>query len=264
MLINSSSNAENYGWLKDLPGMREWVGQRVILNLETTAAKLVNKTYEHTVGVNRQDIEDDTLGLYSTIFQQQGEIVARHPDDLVWGLLPQGFTVAGFDGQPFFDADHAGFSRNKAEVSWSNVQTGSGKPWFVADLSRNFMKPLIFQMRKAPQFVSKTRADDDHVFMQGEYLYGVDARYNAGFGFHQLIVGSQAALDADSYEAARLALAGQFRPDGSPLPVRATHVIVGESNRLAAARILNQEFLAGGESNINRGTAQIIVSPWLE
>jgi phage major head subunit gpT-like protein len=109
MTIPSTGSAETYGWMKDLPGMREWVGQRVIHNLEATAAQLVNKHWEHTIGVSVDDIEDDKLGIYSTIFKQQGEIAARHLDDLVWGLLSQGFTATGFDGQPFFDADHAGF-----------------------------------------------------------------------------------------------------------------------------------------------------------
>ena len=109
MVIPSSGAAENYGWLKDLPGMREWLGQRVINNLETAVATLKNKHWEHTVGVSADAIADDKLGIYKPVFNMQGEIAARHPDDLVWGLLPEGFSVSGFDGQPFFDADHLGF-----------------------------------------------------------------------------------------------------------------------------------------------------------
>lgn len=264
MVIPSTSDAENYGWMKDLPGMREWVGQRVINNLESTAAQIRNKKYEHTIGVSRDAIEDDKLGIYSTIFQQQGEIAARHPDDLVWGLLAQGFTTAGFDGQYFFDTDHPGFDRDGAVKSWSNVQAGSGKPWFLMDLSRAYMKPLIFQLRKAAQFVRKTREEDDNVFMEGTYLFGADSRYAAGFGFHQLAFGSQDDLDATNYDLARQALAGQFRPDGSPLGVKATHLICGPSNEAQARELLEADRNAAGATNIWRGTAQLIVSPWLE
>jgi phage major head subunit gpT-like protein len=264
MTIPSTGAAENYGWMKDLPGMREWVGQRVINNLETTAAQLVNRKWENTIGVSRTAIEDDKLALYATVFQQQGEIVARHPDDLVWGLLPTGFSVQGFDGQYFFDTDHPGYNRAGEAVSWSNVQTGAGKPWFLMDLSRSFLKPLIFQLRQAPRFVRKTADTDDSVFFNDTYLYGADARYVAGFGFHQLAFGSQTALTADNYAAARLALGSQFRPDGSPLPITPTHLVVGPSNEAAARTLLEKEFLSGGESNIWRGTAQLIVSPWLE
>lgn len=264
MVIPSTADAENYGWMKDLPGMREWVGQRVIHNLETTSAQLKNKKYEHTIGVKEDDIDDDKLGIYGTIFAQQGEIVARHPDDLVWGLLPAGFATKGFDGQYFFDTDHAGYDRNKAQASWSNVQAGAGAPWFLMDLSRSFLKPLIFQLRKKVGFVSKNRQEDDNVFMEGTYLFGASGRYVAGFGFHQLAFGSKAALDATNYEAARTALAGQFRPDGSPLGVKATHLVCGPSNEAKARTLLMKERLANGEDNIWNGTAELIVCPWLE
>ncbi|MBA3997033.1 MAG: head protein [Candidatus Accumulibacter sp.] len=264
MVVPSTSDAENYGWMKDLPGMREWVGQRVIHNLEATGAQLKNKKYEHTIGVKRDAIEDDKLGIYSTLFAQQGEIAARHPDDLVWGLLATGFGTKGFDGQYFFDTDHVGYGRDKAEKSWSNTGGGAGAPWFLMDLSRSFMKPLIFQNRKSVKFVRKTRDDDDTVFMEDTYLFGADARYVAGFGFHQLAYGSKDALDAANYEAARLALSGQFRPDGSPLGVKATHLVCGPSNEAKARALLMKQTLAGGEDNIWNGSAELIVSPWLE
>jgi phage major head subunit gpT-like protein len=264
MLIPSTSDAENYGWMKDLPGMREWVGQRVYNNLEATAAQLRNKKWENTIAVKRDAIEDDKLGIYSNVFAMQGELVARHPDDLVWGLLAAGFTTTGFDGQYYFDTDHASYNRAKAEVSWSNTQGGSGAPWFLMDLSRAFMKPMIFQERKKAQFVSRTRPDDPHVFDHDEFVFGADARYTAGFGFHQLAVGSKLALDATNYEAARVSLAAQFRPDGSPLGVMPTHLVVGPSNEAEALELLNAERNTAGATNVWKGTAQLIVSPWLE
>lgn len=264
MTIPSTSDAENYGWMKDIPGMREWVGPRVYHNLEATAAQLKNKHWEHTISVNRDNIEDDKLGIYSNLFAMQGEIAARHPDDLVWGLLTAGFTTKGFDGQYYFDTDHAGFNRDKEAVSWSNTDSGAGAPWFLMDLSRTYMKPLIFQDRKKVQFVSRNRADDPKVFDENTYVFGADARYNAGFGFHQLAYGATVDLDAAAYDAARQALAGQFRPDGSPLGVRATHLVVGASNEAAALELLQAERNAAGATNIWRNTAQLIVSPWLE
>ena len=109
MRVPSTADTENYGWMKELPGMREWVGQRQINNLEASAAQLKNKTYEHTIGVKRENIEDDKLGIYTPMLSMQGEVVARHPDELVWGLLPVGFSTTGFDGQYFFDTDHVGY-----------------------------------------------------------------------------------------------------------------------------------------------------------
>jgi len=264
MTVPSTTSAENYGWMKDLPGMREWVGPRVIHNLEASTAQLKNKTYEHTIGVNVDDIEDDKLGIYTPMFAMQGEIAARHPDDLVWGLLRNGFSTAGFDGKPFFSANHEGFDEKGKAKAFNNLQTGNGNAWFLMDLSRNYMKPLIFQNRMGVQQVRKTAASDDNVVLENTYLFGCKARYNAGFGFHQLALGSKAALDATNYEAARLALATQRRVDGSPLGVGGTHLVCGPSNEGKARALLLRQSLAAGEDNIWYNSSQLIVCPWLD
>lgn len=262
MVVNSTTKIENYGWLKELPGMREWVGDRVINNLEATSAQLVNKNWEHTFAVKRDDIEDDTLGIYNNIVSMQAETVARHPDELVWNLLPQGFSTTGFDGQYFFDTDHVGFDVDGNETSWSNTGGGSGAVWVLADLSRNFMKPLIFQNRRAAQFVSKTNPNDDNVFFSGEFVFGADARYTAGFGFHQLAFGAKDTLDATSFKEARLALTTQRRRDGTPLPVRPTHLIVGPSRLDEAEAIIKADFI-GGTKNTLYNQVEIIECPYL-
>ena len=263
MRVPSTADTENYGWMKELPGMREWVGQRVIHNLESSAAQLKNKHYEHTIGVKRTHIEDDKLGIYTPMLSMQGEVVARHPDELVWGLLPAGFSTKGFDGQYFFDTDHVGYTSAGAETSWSNTGGGAGASWFLMDLSRSFMKPMIFQERKKAEFVPMTRPDSDHVFMNNEYIYGADARYVAGFGFHQLAYGSKATLDASSFAAGRLTLETQRRPDGSPLAVTATHLVCGPSRRTEAEAVLMKEYLAAGESNTNYKAVTLVVDPRL-
>lgn len=263
MEVPSSTSAENYGWIKDLPGMREWVGERQINNLEAAAAQVKNKTWEHTIGVGVDEIEDDKLGIYAPMFSIQGEVAARHPDDLVWGLLPDGFATKGFDGKTFFAADHEGFDEKKKPKAFNNVQAGSAAPWFLMDLSRTYMKPLIFQRRLAVQRTNKTRPEDDNVFLENKYLYGCKARYNSAFAFHQLAFGSKATLDATNYEAARLAMASQKRPDGSPLGVAGTHLVVGASNEGKARALLLKQTLAAGEDNIWYNSAQLIVSPWL-
>lgn len=263
MRVPSTADIENYGWMKELPGMREWVGQRVIHNLEASGAALKNKNYEHTIGVDRNNIDDDKLGIFAPMFSMQGEIVANHPDELVWGLLPNGFATKGFDGQYYFDNDHVGYDKDGKEASWSNTGGGAGAPWFLMDLSRKFMKPLIFQDRRKAEFVSLNRPTDSNVFMDRKFLFGVDARYVAGFGFHQLAYGSKATLDAGAFEAGRLGLETQRRPDGSPLPVIATHLVCGPSRRAEAEALLKKEYLANGESNGNYKAVELVVNPWL-
>lgn len=61
----------------------------------------------------------------------------------------------------------------------------SDTAWFLLCTKRP-IKPLIFQQRKKAKFVSKTAETDDNVFFSKKFLYGVDSRDNAGFGFWQM------------------------------------------------------------------------------
>lgn len=55
--------------------------------------------------------------------------------------------------------------------------------WYVLCLNPALeVKPIIFQMRKEPQFVSMDKVDDTNVFMQNEFYYGVDDRFAVGYG----------------------------------------------------------------------------------
>lgn len=268
MEVPSSASIENYGWMKDLPGMREWVGPRVINNIESAMAQVKNKTFEHTIGVNVDDIADDKLGIYGTRFAMQGEVAARHPDDIVWGQLLAGFTTKGFDGKNFFAVNHETYDEKGKAKAWSNVQDGGQSPgtaWFLLDLSRAYMKPIIFQKRQDIQQTAMVDANNPHVFLNNEYLYGIKARYNAALGFHQLAFGSKAELNATNYEEARLALSGQRRPDGSPLGVGGAGfaLVCGAQNEGKARTLLMKQNLAAGEDNIWFNSAQLIVSPWL-
>lgn len=50
------------------------------------------------------------------------------------------------------------------------------------------VKPLIFQLRKAPEFVSLDRVDDYFVFNSRKFRYGVDGRWINGYGFWEMAV----------------------------------------------------------------------------
>ena len=58
------------------------------------------------MGVDRNAVEDDKLGLYNVSIQMLAQSAAAHPDELIFKLLASGFTEKCFDGQPFFSAAH--------------------------------------------------------------------------------------------------------------------------------------------------------------
>lgn len=252
----STTDAETYAWLGDIPGMREWIGEREIQNLSASDYTIKNKDFELTVGIDRNAIEDDKIGLYNTSVEMLGHSAAMHPDKLVFELLKKGFTERCFDGAVFFSDEHEIGEKkvsNKGTAKLSldayiaarsgmmsltnskgeplnlipnrlvvppalekaamditeadfingtrNTMKGTAKPLVVPQLAGSDtawflmcttmpIKPLIYQQRKKPKFVSKTNETDDNVFMSKRFIYGVDSRGNAGFGFWQMAYGS--------------------------------------------------------------------------
>lgn len=261
-LVPSTTKTEDYGWLGKIPRMREWIGDRQIQNLKLHSYSIKNKSFESTVGVDRDDIDDDTLGVYSPIFQTLGSNAAEHPDELVFALLAAGFATTCYDGQYFFDIDHPVLLADGTTSSVSNVQAGNGNPWFLLD-TRRPLKPLIYQERKKPNFVAMDKETDANVFFKKEYVYGVDNRCNVGFGFWQQAFGSKDVLDNANFEAAYDAM-GAFKGDNEkPLGIKPTLLVVGPSNASAARKIVEAQLINGGDSNTNFRRVELLEVPWL-
>lgn len=106
---DASSNraSEKYGWIGNVPGMREWLGERQFSELRAANFVLENKHWENSVLVKKTDLADDNLGQYGPLLEQLGIEAAYHPDELWFSVLEQGASSTCFDGQYFFDTDHA-------------------------------------------------------------------------------------------------------------------------------------------------------------
>jgi phage major head subunit gpT-like protein len=261
MQVSSSGRDETYGWLGQFPQLREWIGPRVINNLKAYGFTIANRKFESTVSVTRDAISDDRLGVFKPAFSEMGHLARNHPEELVMGMLVNGFASECFDGQFFFDTDHPIADRNGVVSSVSNMQAGAGDAWYLLDTGRG-VKPLIWQEREDYEFQTVTALTDHNVFINDEYLYGVRARVNAGYGLWQLAFGSKATLDATNYAAARAAMM-DFRADGGRiLGINPTTLVVPPSLEDAALTLLNTEINAGGGSNPWKGTADLIVTPF--
>lgn len=258
-LVPSTTMTEDYAWLGEFSRLREWIGERQINRMKVHGYSLKNKKYEATEGVPREYVEDDTVGVLMPKFQDMGYAAATHPDELVFGLLAEGFTTLCYDGQNFFDTDHP-----VGDDVASNMQSGSGAPWFLLDTSRP-LKPLIYQRRSDYELRAKTDAGtSDHVFLHDEYLYGVNGRGNVGFGFWQQAFASKAELSAANFNSAYETLSGMKSDKGRPLGIMPNLLVVGPKNRAAAKTIIEAENNAQGASNINYKAVEVLVVPWLE
>lgn len=252
----STTSEETYAWLGDIPGMKEWVGDREIQNLSTSDYTIKNKRFELTVGIPSEAIDDDKIALYNPSIQMLGQSAAMHPDELTFGLVKNGFKEKCYDGEAFFSENHkvgkktySNMGKKKLSMDsyaearasmmslvnsknrplklipdilvvppalegigrkilmadeiegTTNTMKGTAEILVVPDLAGNDtawylmctnrpIKPLIYQERQKAKFVSKTSDTDDNVFFEKKYIYGVDSRGNAGFGFWQMAFGS--------------------------------------------------------------------------
>lgn len=92
--------------------MREWLGDRQIQNLAAYMQRLTPKNYEQTIGVPKNSIEDDQIGLYRPAIQQMAMSARTH----AWDLIRAAFTattgaafatlVDGLDNVAFLSASH--------------------------------------------------------------------------------------------------------------------------------------------------------------
>lgn len=123
MEVPSTTRENRYGWMKLLPRMREWIGERKVNNLVARGYTIENKDWEDTISVERNQIMDDTLGLFAPALAMMGEQAARHPDDLLTTLMQTGTSALCFDGLPYFSASHPVDSDNAALGTYSNLFT---------------------------------------------------------------------------------------------------------------------------------------------
>lgn len=119
----SSTLEEAYAIVGASPRMREWIGERVVQNFTAQIASLKNKDWEVTIEVDRNDIEDDRIGIYAPQISDLGKNAALLWDDLCADALLQGHVNLGFDGQYFFDTDHPMDPGNPLSSSLSNLFT---------------------------------------------------------------------------------------------------------------------------------------------
>ncbi|WP_172298343.1 Mu-like prophage major head subunit gpT family protein [Pseudoruegeria sp. HB172150] len=262
-VVPSTTSENLYGWLGELPGMREWLGERVVRNLEEHDYRVKNRDWEETLGVNRNHIKDDTVGQYSKRFELMGRSAARHPELLVWEALKAGFTDECYDGQPFFDTDHPVLDEDGEETTVANTDGGAGNPWFLL-CTNEVVMPILLQVREAAQFVALDQPTDRDVFLNKLFLYGSEWRGAVAYAFWQMAWGSKQDLDADTYKLARQSLTSMRSDYGHPMGLMPNLLVVGPSNEAAGRELLNSERNAAGATNVWKDTAELLVCPWLD
>ena len=100
IVFTGGGSATEHGWIEQLHGIHEWVGERVIDNAKLGKLTVVNRDFENTVSVPRNAIEDDQYGVYAPLVAMLG----ADSEGLWKKLAIEALAGNGewADGNPFF------------------------------------------------------------------------------------------------------------------------------------------------------------------
>ena len=270
-VIPSNSAKNTYPDLSQWPEFRKWVGPRQFKNLSAKGYSIENETFEASVEVKREDIEDDNLGVSAHIAEASGVAAKVLPDELVAKLIADAHTELCYDGKPFFSADHLGkytgddVNGDPVFAAQSNIIGDPTKPLVAVlmDTTKPF-KPFIVQPRRDFALTAKFNANDDNVFHNNVFQYGSDGRIGAGYGPWQCAVAIHETLTPETYAQARARLGGFVGDSGRLLGTRGTMLLVGTAQETAAFELLNADKIGNGKSNIWKGTAKLVINPYMQ
>lgn len=272
---SSTGDAEVYPRLNMLPGLREWVGERVVNWLTLSTFSIVNKTYESTIAVKRENLEDDKYGFLSQIAQGMGQATGELPDNLIAGLMKDGNTSIVADGSNFYDTDHPNFNADGTNGTNTNYQAApdgyTGPSWYLMATDKP-TRPFIYQTRRP--FVLKALFDPSghDVYWKNEFSWGTDGRCNAGYGLWYLTFRSDAPMTLANLIAARTAMAAWRRPDGTPMGIVGDLLVAPVALFPSARTYCENEYLPAGDpaatgvgtvANTFRGLSKALENPWL-
>jgi phage major head subunit gpT-like protein len=194
-----------------------------------------------------------------------GQTAGRLPDLLIASLMKNGTSTIGIDNQNFFDAAHPNFTASGGVTTQPNYQAGSSPSWYLIDTSQ-VLRPFIFQRRRPFVLTPRLSLTDPSVFDRNEFQWGTDGRCNAGYGLWQFAFRSDAQLNLANLEAARVTMANWRRPDGAPMGIKPTTLMVPTALYPVARAYCENQFdpLASALTpNTFQGLSKAVENPWL-
>ncbi|HYD29198.1 Mu-like prophage major head subunit gpT family protein [Brevundimonas sp.] len=107
MFFTSDQAGEEYKWLGQSPAMREWVGGRNAKGFRENGLTITNKHYEATIEIQVSEMRRDKTGQVMVRIDELAERANSHWASLCSALILNGAAGVCYDGQYFFDTDHA-------------------------------------------------------------------------------------------------------------------------------------------------------------
>jgi phage major head subunit gpT-like protein len=124
-LFGSDQASEQYPFLGQVPRFREWIGGRQAKGLRANELTIRNRHYEATLEIALRDLRRDKTGQLQARISEFADEGDAHWGTLVSALIQNGASTVCYDGQYFFDTDHAegdsGTQDNDIQVDISAV-----------------------------------------------------------------------------------------------------------------------------------------------
>lgn len=118
--FTSDQESETYKWLGQVPAMREWVGGRQAKGFSTNGLTIENKHFEGTLELKVRDLKRDKTGQIEARINEFADRTNSHWAQILSKLITNAESTVCYDGQYFFDTDHAegksGTQSNKLEI----------------------------------------------------------------------------------------------------------------------------------------------------
>src|SRR3990172_6087968 len=105
--FQSDQASEEYKWLGQVPQMREWLGGRDAKGFRENGIIIVNKTFEATLEVGVDELRRDKTTQVMVRIAELADRTLSHWGKLLSRLIINGESTVCYDGQFFFDTDHA-------------------------------------------------------------------------------------------------------------------------------------------------------------
>jgi phage major head subunit gpT-like protein len=122
--VRSTTEQEFHAWLKRIPELREWIGERRVNQLSANVQALKNRLFEDTFAIPRTKFEDDQYGIFAP---QAVKDLARAakiwPDNILTAAIIAGTSALAHDGQAFFSASHPVNPDVAGSPTQANLQT---------------------------------------------------------------------------------------------------------------------------------------------
>lgn len=100
--VPSTGTDEKYGWLGDIPGMTEWLGDKTYGGLEDYDYTITNKNFYTGIAVHKNELADDQYNIILPRIETMAQAAANYPMELVAELIRDGTTNLAYDNAAFF------------------------------------------------------------------------------------------------------------------------------------------------------------------